>query len=395
MHPSMQSPNPMGIIINNLNTKHLEQESAAAAAAASPDTSNGPSKRSSRVKEFTTELKSLLVDIIEYSKAKTWKKKLLTVVLFVISTLVFYDLFFGRQDYIVSWLHSFVVWMTTHHALAVFAFVGIFVVSTLAFVPPTLLVFGAGYAFTVSMDNVLCGVTAATISCFLGSCIGAIIAFVRSRYMMRDLVKLFANRYPLVRAIDQALKQKHGLRIMLLLRFCPIIPFNGLNYCCGITGVRLYDFALSLIGILPFQVFTVALGATAGAVELQDLKHDDYNRGEKAALIAFIVTGVLFGLLAVVYVWHLVKKELRYELGVSPEEFETLIRPAGTMERGSSELSTSSLPYHLEDDNSNGSNNNNNNELGSHRSDTRSIRSTPTGRVPYQEEGEEWFWIWV
>ena len=341
-----------------------------------------------RWKEFKEELKSLFADLVEYGKAKTWKKKILTVLLCVVSVLVFYDLLFGKQDYIVTWLHAFIVWMTNHAAAAVFAFVGIFVVSTLAFVPPTLLVFGAGYAFTISMDNALAGVTAAVLSCFLGSSIGAIIAFLRSRYMMRDLVKLFANRYPLVRGIDQALKVNHGFWIMLLLRLCPIIPFNGLNYCCGITGVKLHDFTLSLVGILPFQIFTAILGATAGAIELQDLNKDEYSTAEKWAFIGFTVTGVIFILVAVVYVWRLVKLELRRELSLTAEEFECVIR--------SDYGDSSSFSFRLQDD-----------ETSSLREISlrqMSARNTSFGAdtsqsseqsTPFQEDGEEWFWVWV
>lgn len=83
--------------------------------------------------------------------------------------------------------------------------------------------------------NIIMGSIAALFSCFLGSVIGAMIAFLRARYLMRDLIYLFAKRYPLVRAADRALKRK-GFRIMLLFRLCPLIPFNALNYCCGITG---------------------------------------------------------------------------------------------------------------------------------------------------------------
>uniref|UniRef100_A0A7S4EQQ7 VTT domain-containing protein n=1 Tax=Pseudo-nitzschia australis TaxID=44445 RepID=A0A7S4EQQ7_9STRA len=368
---------------NDVNANNREEDFINAA---SCNTSNA----SRRLKEFTTEFKSLLVDLIEYGKAKTWKKKLLTVILCGISALVFYDLFYGKQDCIVTQLHSFVVWMTTHHTAAVFAFVGIFVLSTLAFVPPTLLVFGAGYAFTVALDNVLAGVTAATISCFLGSCIGAILAFLRSRYMMRDLVKLFANRYPLVRAVDQALKVKHGLRIMLLLRFCPIIPYNALNYCCGITGVRLYDFTLSLVGILPFQIYTIILGATAGAAELQNLKNDDYTKRELVAFIVFIATGVIFGLIAIVYAWYLVKHELKRELSLSTVEFESMIRPSPSdrysVDGGSERRASPSLSYHLQDDD------NLFHDTASDKSVNISV-STTRG-VPYREEGEEWFWMW-
>jgi len=327
-----------------------------------------------RLTEFKTEFKSLFVDLVEYGKAKTWKKKILTVFLCVISMVVFYDLLFGRQDYIITWLHSFIIWMTTHHTAAVFAFVGIFVVSTLAFVPPTLLVFGAGYAFTMAMDSVLAGVTAAAISCFLGSCIGAIIAFLRSRYMMRDLVKLFAARYPLVKKIDQALKLNHGFWIMLLLRLCPIIPFNGLNYCCGITGVTLHDFTLSLVGVLPFQIYTIILGATASAIEVQNLENDDYAKTERLAFIGFIIAGVIFSLVAIVYAWRLVKQELRRELSLSVEDFECVAR---------SDKGPSSFPVHLQ-------------EGDASMHDSAEIMSeTNEESTAFQEEGEEWFWIWA
>ena len=329
---------------------------------------------SSRLNQFMAELKFLFKDLIEYSKAKTWKKKILTVVVGIISALVFYDLLFGKQDFIVTWLRSFIVWMTTHHAAAVFAFVGIFVVSTLAFVPPTLLVFGAGYAFTMAMENVPVGVTAATISCFMGSCIGAVIAFVRSRYMMRDLVKLFANRYPLIRAIDRVLKVNHGFWIMLLLRLCPIIPFSGLNYCCGITGVTLNDFILSLVGILPFQIYTIILGATAGAIELRDLEINEFARTERWALIGFIIVGVLLGIIAIVQVWRIVKDQLRRELSLSPEEFEAVIHSDRDI--------SSFLPYPQEGGPS------------FHEMDNTSIRSSE-GLTAFQGEGEEWFWIWA
>jgi len=332
----------------------------------------------SRLKEFTEELKFLFTDLIEYSKAKTWKKKILTVLLCIVGMLVFYDLLFGKQDYIVTWLHAFIVWMTDHSAAAVFSFVGIFVLSTLVFVPPTLLVFGAGYAFTMAMDNALLGVTAATMSCFLGSCIGAIIAFLRSKYMMRDLVQLFANRYPLVRAVDQALKVKHGFRIMLLLRLCPIIPFNSLNYCCGITGVTLHDFSLSLVGVLPFQVFTIILGATAGTIELQDLKVDDYTTAEKWTFVGFIITGVLFCLVAIVYAYKLVKQELKRELNLSTDEFECVI--------SSSNRGGSSSQFSFQELQEGGET--------SFRSKGEMSESSEQSTA-FQEEGEEWFWVWA
>ena len=50
---------------------------------------------------------------------------------------------------------------------------------------------------------------------------------------------------------------------MFLLRLCPVIPYNGLNYCCGISDVSVLDFVISLVGIVPFQLFTIIVGSTA------------------------------------------------------------------------------------------------------------------------------------
>jgi hypothetical protein len=79
-------------------------------------------------REFNTEFKELVAELMEYSKAKTWKKKVMAVVLCVSSLLVFYDLFFG--SIILQQLEHFILWMTRHSSLAVLAFVGIFVIST-------------------------------------------------------------------------------------------------------------------------------------------------------------------------------------------------------------------------------------------------------------------------
>ena len=327
-----------------------------------------------RWEEFKAELKSLFWDLVEYAKAKTWKKKILTVLVFLVACWVFYDLLFGRQDFIITWLHAFIVWMTGHQMAAVFAFVGIFTLSTLAFVPPTLLVFGAGYAFTVALDSAVVGVTAAVFACFLGSCLGAVIAFLRSRYMMRDLVKLFATRYPLVGAIDEALKVRHGFWIMLLLRLCPIIPFNALNYCCGITGVTVTHFILSLVGILPFQIFTTIVGATARAFELESLKVEEYTTAEKWTFVGLVIAGILFVIVAIVYGWRLVKEYLRQELSMSDDEFECILR---------SDASSSAFSFRLSQTGGDAS-------LGD-----LSQRSSERSATPFQEKDEEWFWVWA
>jgi uncharacterized membrane protein YdjX (TVP38/TMEM64 family) len=247
------------------------------------------------------------------------------------------------------------------------------VFSAVIFIPPTLLIFGAGYAFAQAIGFGW-GILAATLSCSVGSCIGASIAFARSRYMMRDLIYVFSKRYPLVRAADRALK-RNGFHIMLLLRLCPLIPFNGLNYCCGITGVSLEDFTMGLIGILPFQVFTVIVGATTGTFALRsahNVGQDQYSSNQEIGFVILIASGCAFGLIALVYIWKVVKQELRKELELTPEQFEACLHPPSAgedeeHEQGGMEQSV---------------------EVSHLANDGESEQWMGDG-------GEEWFWVWA
>ena len=105
---------------------------------------------------------------------------------------------------------------------------------------------------------------------------------------------------------------------MLLLRLCPLIPFNGLNYALGITGVSCEDYLWALmIGSLPMQLLTVIMGATTEALYRQRYNESFYNDhtissfGQKVAYCVLLFLGVFWAIVAVVYTWKKVKKELK------------------------------------------------------------------------------------
>jgi uncharacterized membrane protein YdjX (TVP38/TMEM64 family) len=175
------------------------------------------------------------------------------------------------------------------------------------FIPPSILTVGCGFIFG-KVCGLCLGIVVATAACFIGSVIGATMAFFRARYMMRDLVKLFARRYPVVKAVDRAIS-RHSFRVMLLLRLCPIIPFNGLNYIGGILGIPWDNYVYALVGILPMQTLTVSIGATAGT--MTSLTHD---QNQEVLRLVLISSGLAFGLIAVAITYHCAKKELKKEL---------------------------------------------------------------------------------
>src|SRR5262249_21732172 len=90
---------------------------------------------------------------------------------------------------------------------------------------------------------------------------------------------------------------KHGFSALLILRLVPLFPFNGLNFGCGLTSIRLRDYVLATaIGILPGTFVYQFLFARFGEKILQegfawsDLL--DWQIGIALALFAvFIVIG--------------------------------------------------------------------------------------------------------
>ena len=94
---------------------------------------------------------------------------------------------------------------------------------------------------------------------------------------------------------------------MLLLRLCPLIPFHGLNYLGGITGVGWETYTCSLIGVLPYQLFLVILGATAGSL----VKTTPEDEDQFMILCIIMAAGVGFFIIAMIMSWRFTKAELK------------------------------------------------------------------------------------
>jgi len=96
-----------------------------------------------------------------------------------------------------------------------------------------------------------------------------------------------------------------GLRIMILLRLSPIIPFNAINYISGVTAISLRAYIIAMVAMLPGTVLYVFLGASAGSLT------DSASSGENSTVtIIVIVVGVVFGFAAVGVTSYYAKKEL-------------------------------------------------------------------------------------
>lgn len=177
------------------------------------------------------------------------------------------------------------------------AFIGLYAVATVAFIPGSLLTLGAGIVY---------GVIQGSLYVLIGASLGAVLAFLVGRYFARDWVaqKIAANAK--FKAIDQAVGQQ-GFKIVLLTRLSPVFPFNLLNYAFGITDVSLRDYAFACIGMLPGTVLYVYIGSLAGSLASLGAEPETAN-----PLLQWIVRGVGFvaTIAVTLYVTQIARKAL-------------------------------------------------------------------------------------
>ncbi len=153
-----------------------------------------------------------------------------------------------------EWLAPATGWIHVHHRVAGFAFVAGYALSAVLVVPSAILTLGAGFVFGLREGVVLVSI---------GSVFGSAAAFLVARYCAREWLSRRIGHLPRFRALDSATRQD-GLLIVFLTRLSPLLPFNLLNYCLGLTGVRFRDFVLGTwLGMLPVIVFYVYLGSLA------------------------------------------------------------------------------------------------------------------------------------
>ena len=96
------------------------------------------------------------------------------------------------------------------------------------------------------------------------STIGASLAFLSSRYLLRDWVT--ARFGPRIAAIDRGLARE-GALYLLTLRLIPAFPFFLINLAMGLTAMRLVTFYLvSQLGMLPGTLLFVNAGTQLAAI---------------------------------------------------------------------------------------------------------------------------------
>ena len=125
-------------------------------------------------------------------------------------------------------LEEFIDWVGENPAAGAVLLAGVYVVAAVCFVPGSILTLGAGAAFSSAL-GLGWGVVVGTIAVWVGAAVGGLVSFALGRFALHRLVNRLLQRWKLTAALDAALRDE-GLKLMVLLRLSPLIPFNALNY---------------------------------------------------------------------------------------------------------------------------------------------------------------------
>lgn len=100
--------------------------------------------------------------------------------------------------------------------------------------------------------------------------------------------------------------ETNGFFLMTLLHFCPLIPFSILNFVIGITSMRLSDFCLSIIGVLPGSFVYILMGTSIH--DVQDIISEKSSSKNNSLNLAFIITGSTISLIGIAYTSYVTKQ---------------------------------------------------------------------------------------
>lgn len=134
-------------------------------------------------------------------------------------------------------------WFKNHNGWAGWgAFLGMYTGIVALFLPGVVFIMGAGFVF---------GFWRGLLAVWVGGSVGQALAFLLARYLLKDWVEVTVKRkWKSWQYIDKAIEYD-GWKLVLIMRFSPIIPYNLLNIAMATTPMPFLAFAIvSAVGIV-------------------------------------------------------------------------------------------------------------------------------------------------
>lgn len=203
--------------------------------------------------------------------------------------------FLGPQ--IKSYVSQFSQWIEGLGPWGPIAFIVGYILFTVALIPGSVLTMAGGALF---------GLWYGTLYVTCGAVIGSTLAFLISRHLARQRFEKKLADNPRFNAIDRAIGEQGG-KIVFLLRLSPVFPFTYLNYALGLSRVRLRDYVLAAVGMVPGTFLYVYYGKAIGDVAAIAAGSSPDKGVEQWIMLG---VGLLATILVSAYITRLARKSL-------------------------------------------------------------------------------------
>ncbi|MEZ4601246.1 MAG: dihydrolipoyl dehydrogenase [Syntrophotaleaceae bacterium] len=199
-----------------------------------------------------------------HSKGVCSVERLSTKISFLVMILILVGLFFALDfdrfltlEYLKSRQETLQVFFSAHRAIALSTYFLLYVLVTALSLP--------GAAVLTLAGGALFGFLPALVVVSFASSIGATLAFLVSRFLLRDWVQArFSKR---LQAINAGVKRE-GAFYLFTLRLVPIFPFFVINLAMGMTPMSTLTFYwVSQVGMLPGTAVYVNAGTQLGEIQ--------------------------------------------------------------------------------------------------------------------------------
>lgn len=186
------------------------------------------------------------------------KGAVLSVFVALIAAFFVFDLGqYFTLEYIQQQREVFDVFYAQNTLLTISAYIAIYILVTALSLP--------GAVIMTLLGGAIFGLAVGTVAVSFASTIGATLAFLVSRFLLRDYVQeKFKDK---LAPINEGMK-KDGAFYLFTLRLIPIFPFFVINLLMGVTRIRVWQyFFVSQLGMLPGTIVFVNAGVQLGALD--------------------------------------------------------------------------------------------------------------------------------
>ncbi|KAL4858718.1 TVP38/TMEM64 family membrane protein [Chlorella vulgaris] len=193
------------------------------------------------------------------------------------------------------------LWFQRHNGWAGWGiFVGMYTATVALFLPGVILILGAGFVF---------GFWRGLLAVWAGGAVGQALAFLLARYLFHGWVESTLKRkWEKWAIIDKAI-EVDGWKLVLIMRFSPIIPYNLLNIAMATTNIPFWQFTLvSAVGI----VYECAIFAYFGSMA-DNIHSIIAGEGGPPPVFEWVMLGISLVMVVVValFVSHSIKQAIK------------------------------------------------------------------------------------